>query len=55
MTLNMAGRIVNKRGTRSNLYLKKNTHIYMEIDWAGGGGGGRKEGREGAGGAGGAA
>ena len=38
MTLNMAGRIVNKRGTRSNLYLKKNTHIYMEIDWAGGGG-----------------
>lgn len=36
MVLYMAGRIVNKRGTRSNLYLKKNTHIYMEIDWAGG-------------------
>lgn len=36
MVLYMAGRIVNKRGARSNLYLKKNTHIYMEIDWAGG-------------------
>ena len=35
MASNIAGRIFNKRGTRSNSYLKKNVHIYMEIDCKG--------------------